>query len=238
MGNGSKFPNAAARHVYVEALHLEWPEILTALQDDVFPRLLQLWTERLTDDGAVYSKKYRQFDESFADKELDRALKLWARSFSIEDDWMLQNARTTMYMYGVVWRDPKLRWTGWIQSGPQHLTDRQTFDASISDFWIPSEYGGLETWKKFSDRLRSGFNEALNRYRKLQSERFGVLNDNAKRDARWTVRYQKGISVAEIAKDMPSAYSDPEQTAWKAIDRFAKDIRLTLRQTRRHRTRK
>jgi hypothetical protein len=211
---------------------------LSALQDDVFPRLIELWTERLTDAPGLYSIKYTQFYEALRDKELDRALTLWAKDFSIEDKWMLENAHTTMYMYGAIWKDPRARWTGWIQAGPQHLTLRPTFDVTISDLWTPPEYGGLETWNQFSNRVRSRLNQTLAQYRKRQSEHFGVLKDNARRDAGWTVRYQKGTSATEIAKELPSVYGDPEQTAWKAIDRFAKDIGLTLRQTRRHRTRR
>lgn len=238
MGNLSKLPNAVAQHVYLRALQLEWPEVLSTLQEDVFPRLIELWTERLADAPGLYSVKYRQFYEALGDKALDRALKLWAKAFSIEDKWMLENARATMYMYGAIWKDPHARWTAWIQAGPQHLTLRSTFDMTISDFWSPPEYGGPETWNQFSDRLHSQLNQRLTSYRKRQSEHFGAVKDNARRDARWTVRYQKGQLATDIARDLPSAYGDPDQTVWKAIDRFAKDIGLTLRQTRRHRTRK
>jgi hypothetical protein len=126
LGNPSKLPNAAARHVYLKALQLEWPEVLSALQDDVFSRLIELWPDRLTNafEAGLYTAKFKQFSEAFRDKALDRALRLWAKTFSIEDKWMLENARATMYMYGIAWRDPQLLWTGWIEAGPQHLTLR------------------------------------------------------------------------------------------------------------------
>jgi len=236
VGESSKLPNAAARDVYLRALQQKWPDVLHALQDDVFSRLVELWPDRLAADLSLYSAKFRQFDEAFGDKTLDRALRLWAKSFSIEDKWMLQSARATMYMYGVSWRDPQLPWTGWSNAGPQHLTLRPTFDLNISDCWMPPEFGGSETWDTFSDRMRSEFNYGLARYRKRQSEHFGVLKDNAERDARWTVRYQKGELATEIAETLSGPYEDSSQAVWKAIDRFAKDIGLTLRKARRHRT--
>jgi hypothetical protein len=237
MSNSSKIPNSAARQVYLKALQLEWPEVLSALHRDVFPRLLEVWTKRLHDAPGLFAETYKQFIEAMADRELTLALRAWASSFSIKDPWMLDSARITMYMYGATWRDPQLKWTGWIQSFPEHLGMITPFEIRISAIWIPPKYGGQQTWEAFSDQLRSDFNEALNKYRKVQSVHYGVLKGNAERDARWTVMYQKGLLAVEIAEELPSAYGDPAQTVWKAIERFAKEIGLTVRQNRR-RTRK
>ena len=239
MGNPSRLPNATARNVYLKALQLEWPEVLSGLQNDVFPRVAQLWTERLAaDDRGLFTRKLQQFEEALAAKEVDQALKFWANTFSIEDEWMLENARTTMYMYGVNWSDLEAPWTGWVPAGPLHLLRLQAFDMKISELWIPPKYGGRETWEIFSGRLKSRLKKELGHYRRRQSEHFGVQRDNAERDARWTVKYQKGTLAAEIAEGLPRRYEDPGQTVWKSIERFAKDIGLTLHQSRRHRTRK
>jgi hypothetical protein len=233
MSNPSKLPNSEARQVYLKALQIEWPEVLSALHRDVFPRLLELWTQRLHDAPGLFAEMYEQFIEAMGDRELDLGLKAWATTFSIKDQWMLDNARITMYMYGATWRDPQLKWTGWIQSPPKHLGLITPFEIKISAIWIPPKYGGQRTWEVFSDQLRSDFNEALNKYRKAQSVHYGVLKDNVDRDARWTVRYQRGISTTRISKELPSAYGDPAQTVRRAIERFARDIGLTLPQTRR-----
>jgi hypothetical protein len=233
LGKPSNFPSAAARHVYLNALQSEWPEVLGSLHEDVFPRLVELWSERLVDSSELFSKKLKQFEDALADKKLDKALRSWAMAFSVKDDWMLENARTTMYMYGANWKDPTEEWPTWIQQGPNHLMERQTFEMAFNGWWIPTENGGLQTWDEFAGNFRTELNKGLNAYRKSQSARFGVLKENAGRDARWTVRYQKGTLAVEIAKELPSAYGDPEQTVWKAIDRFAKEINLTLRQNRR-----
>jgi hypothetical protein len=231
-----KFPNAAARSIYLGALQIEWPEVLSALQTEVFPRLAEIWTERHSEEHGLDTRKFRQFDEVLADKQLDQSFQLWTKTFSITDEWMIESARATMYLFGT-W-DTDEKWPSWIQVGPKHLSELSTFEIAFSTSWWPAEYGGVESWEKFSDNLRREFNEALNAYRKQQLERFGLPRDNAERDARWTVRYQKGVPAADIAQELPLAYDDPAQTVWKAIDRFAKEIGLTLVQTRRRRTRK
>jgi hypothetical protein len=238
MADSSKLPNAAARYVYMEAMQLEWPEVLSALQRDVFPRLLELWNDRLSTATNLFSKKYNQFSDAMSDRLLVQALKAWAITFSVEDEWMLENARVTMYMYGANWTDTQEEWPVWMQAGPKHLSYRHPFEMNLKGLWIPPEHGGLQTWEEFSGNFESELTAALNRYRKLQTTHFGVLRDNVRRDARWTVRYQKGQLASDIAKELPHAYGDPAQTVWKAIDRFAKDIELTVRPYRRRRTAK
>jgi hypothetical protein len=232
MGNSPKLPNSAARRAYLEALQLEWPEALIALHRDVYSRVVPLWSERLAELTGLASGTYEQFSRAMSDQQVDRALKSWATLFSIKDQWMLDAARVTMYTYGITRKDPEEEWPGWILAPPTNLARFAPFEPVISATWVPLEYGGVESWDTFSNRLRSDFNEALNKYRKLQSVHWGALKENTARDARWTVRYQKRTFAVEIADELPGAYADPEQTVWKAIDRFAKEIGLTLHNRR------
>jgi hypothetical protein len=57
-----------------------------------------------------------------------------------------------------------------------------------------------------------------------------VIGENTTRDARWTVKYQKGQTVIEIMEaEWPKGFADTEQAIYRAIDRFATSIGLHLR---------
>ena len=97
--------------------------------------------------------------------------------------------------------------------------------------WVPPDLGGSESWDQFRIRVENDFNQQLSNYREQVAKYYGLRKDN-ERDALWTARFQKSISIIKIAKDLPRAYKDPDQTVKKAIGRFAISIGLTLRSHR------
>ncbi|MEO8097869.1 MAG: hypothetical protein ABI811_09220 [Acidobacteriota bacterium] len=79
--------------------------------------------------------------------------------------------------------------------------------------------------------MQRDFTKELTLYKQTITARLGVgRHDRIKQEAEWTVRWQKGESIVQIANAVDiGTQADPEQAIYRAIQRFAKGIGLTLR---------
>ena len=229
--------NVTGRAAYLKALQREWPEALRALQNDVFPLVAYLWKDKAKQPAQLdFSiENIPEFLEVTRSEEVAKALRYWARDFSVSDEWMLNVARFTIFLNGENLNNYQGDWRGWVDWPP--IAQRPMEVKLIGRLWIPPEQGGFETWEEFTERLNAQLKEQLLRYRKQTSLYYGTPKENMDRDAGWTVRYQKGERAFTIAEGL-IRHGDPEQAVYRAVERFAGSIGLTLPKTPKRRTRK
>ena len=85
------------------------------MRRDIFPMVVHLW--KIPDIASCdYSwDKFERLKNGMHTPEIDRAVDYWAKAFHIADEWMIEAARDTMYMYGENWTDVKGEWPAWFQ---------------------------------------------------------------------------------------------------------------------------
>jgi hypothetical protein len=214
------------REKYLESLDTRWPEVLAALHRDVYPSYVAP-----ADASArlrPFLDPYERIRQDGSLAVLNERLMYWADHHHIRDEWLLDAAMTTMAWASQMERVTNA-WDAWLYMDDTVPVFRPHLDSEI---WRPPEKGGRESWEEFSSRIISDLTGQVNRYRSLVSARYGVASTQTSTHAGWTVRFQKGDSFRDIARHLPRAHRDPEQTVSKAVRRFANGIGLTLRTRR------
>jgi hypothetical protein len=175
---------------------------------------------------------WERFQTDCEQSVLLATLRPWAEQFRITEDWIFEAALDTLakHSYQIAKNGDSGRQWDWAYT-PRGF--HPTFEPVFSDnFWYPPHLGGLrEDWKQFRKRMSADFQRQLSEYRTAIEKRFEIGREERFRmEAGWTARYQKGESVADIVQSIEIGnLADPEQTVYRAIERFAKNIALTLR---------
>jgi|ERR1019366_9796852 hypothetical protein len=167
--------------------------------------------------------------------DLLAAIQQWAMKFRITEEWIMDAALETLLIHGPHNTRQGERSDQWYwRCTPKgfHPSFEPAFDRP---FWYPPRGGWPETWDSFRGRMEVQFNSQLTKYRTMVEQKFGFdREDSLRRDAGWTVKYQKGKTAIEIAQEanLSNKYKDPEQTVFRAVKRFAESIGLNLIQRR------
>jgi len=225
--------NIPGRLAYLKALNRHWPEVLEELREVHSASYAHLWKDKpeipsnSVSAGLEWTDRVRR---EILSRDSIKILDRWARSFALSDRWIKSAAVDTMF-WNYSAGSESARWN-WFYMLP-YKSMNPPFATNLKDnIWNPSE-----PWEAFAKRIRNQINHQLSRYRSGSHQRYGTFKTKLKRDAGWTVRYQKGERAMDIAFAMaPEVYrdlGDPEQAVFRAIERFAKDIGLTLPSRRR-----
>ena len=227
-----------ARHSYLWALAEHWPEVLKGLEKQVFPHYKPTWADSEVGLPPVPVFESWQNVEAGADRrELVAALRRWGNEFSITEHWIFDVALDTLMVYYQVvhcqGKKPPDRWRWYIL--------KQGFQPTFApQFSLDGSYGGSwdESWALFRRRIEFELRVQLSEYKRRVDLIFAVRRkEHLDRDARWTALYQKGEDAISISETSELEGNDPEQTIFRAINRFAKLIGLNLRR-RGHRRRR
>ena len=221
--------NIPGRVAYLRALNAEWPEVLEELRDDVAPKYADLWKDMPAAPSNSLSLSFIENEIKILAKIKDEInsnpyWRRWMRTFAIKDEWILDAALETI-SWNYSSKDTTAGWFWLYVPETRNPVFSPTFDHNL---WIPSE-----PWASFGKRIRAQISGQLSQYRRDCNRRTGTSKPELKRDAIWTVRYQKGVLAREMAEELREGYEEPEQAVYRAIDRFAKSIGLTLRNHRR-----
>jgi len=166
----------------------------------------------------------------------------WGAEFNITEAWIFESALDMLLAYFQLGDDPGSDAEGyrlwWYRSRGFHAGFEPKFSQNV---WYPPKGGWHESWEDFRSRMNAEFRQQLSEYKRYVEVKFSTEKEEhlLRRDAEWTVRYQKGESAAEIVQTIDiGSLDDPEQAVFRAIDRFAKSIGLNLRKrgVRRKRT--
>jgi hypothetical protein len=217
----------AGRQHYFWALQKHWPEVLNVLQSEVFPVYQPRWHEGDLQRVPIL-ESWGQLQSDPDRSELFERLKHWANQFRITEDWIFEAALETLLIYSPgppLWKARGDEWLWRYRPKGFH----PLFEAKLENtVWYPTQLGWSESWDAFKNRFESQLSAQLAEYRRMVERKFGIGRDRIDRDAEWTVRYQRGIPALEIAIGL-TGYSDPEQAVYRAVERFAASIGLTLR---------
>jgi len=228
----SKIINLRGRSAYIYALEKKWPETLTTLRDRIGPIYEPKWHVYDGDKKIGILESWDRLTKDEERKELYAKLKEWAQEFFIKDEWLLDAALDTLF-HG----DP--RTTIASGTGPKQYHWNYysrgfhgLFEPALErNVWYPPEHGWQEDWDAFRSRMSKQFNRQLSEYRKFVMGRLvGGGDEQHARDATWAVLYNKGVRAIDIAAQTDLiGYKDSEDAVFKAIQRFARGIDLTLR---------
>jgi hypothetical protein len=226
--------NLAGRDAYFQALHELWPELLSELMENIAPQFASLWADRPAPTGIMEQrfKWHAVVLSRFRSPENKARLSLWARGYRVKDAWILDAAVNTIIYHYEAGDGDLLKNGDWVwMYVPSYLRIPFEIEPFQDASWVPSnfsQFGMGETWGEFSRRIRSQLDAQLAAYRLQVNARRGIGKGNLSRDAAWTVRYQKGETAKAIAAELRGPYRDHGQAVFRAIDRFAKSIDLTL----------
>lgn len=218
--------NIPGRLAYLKALNRLWREALQELRDEVAPKFAHLWKD-MPDrtPNIIYSERTKRvisIENEMHSPSSMLTLRRWARGFQIRDKWILDAAAEA-----ILWHydtgNVRGRWF-WLSPDSTNLE----FSLTISETRHLSE-----SWERFQKRIRALVNRQLAQYRIECNKRSGTFKTQVDRDAEWTVRYQKGERAKDIAAELFRGYEEPAQTVYRAVERFARDIGLTLPNRRR-----
>jgi hypothetical protein len=228
----------AARQAYFVALRKHRPELLDSLRTDVLPEYEPRWSH--PEDPLQRQALFESWDhlqrQDTARRKLLAALQRWAAQFHITESWILQTALDTLQSYSpypdtpLFLARPRGRQRGWFWI----YVPRTPYTPFQPNFENNIWWGSAEKWDDFRRRMTSQFQVSLDEYRRRVE---GIVaarrKDTLNRDAEWTVRYQSGEAAFEIAVGLDGI--DPEQTVYRAVERFARTIDLALRRARKRR---
>jgi hypothetical protein len=231
-----------ARQAYFMALRKFWPELLKSLRVDVFPQYSPRWHGE-TPQRRILRESWNELQSDSRRTELLAAIRDWANRFRIKEPWIIQTALDTLQNYSEFSPTPEIRpqRPGWFWLYMPVAEDPRFLPRLDNNVWYPDlqwrvKAYSYEDWSTFKTRMLSQFNKQLVQYRLAIDIKYAVKKkDKLRRDAEWTVLYQKGQPALEIAKPMHDATTlDPEQTVYRAIERFAKliDLKLIRKQNR------
>jgi hypothetical protein len=223
------------------ALRKHWPELLTSLRVDVFPLYTPAW-QGVGEERQIARESLGNLRSDPERTELLAAFQEWANGFRITEDWIVQTALDTLQNYSDS-SPPHLPRVpgdqGWYWVYRPRVHDPLFRPKLNLNVWYTAKYGSHEKWPAFKDRMQSQFDEQLAKYRRMMESKYAATKEvTLVRDAEWTARYRKGETAVEIANELldnRKAYNDPEQTVYRAVERFAEIIGLTLRPNRKRR---
>jgi hypothetical protein len=221
--------NIPGRLAYLKALNRHWPEVLEDLREVHSASYAHLWKDKPEIPSNTISAGLEWTDSvrrEILSRDSIKILDRWARSFALSDRWIKSAAVETMLWHYSA-RSESARWI-WFYMLP-HRSMNPPFATNLKDnIWNPSE-----PWEAFAKRIRYQTNQQLSQYRSESNQRYGTFKTKMKRDAGWTVRYQRGEHAKDIAEELYRGYEEPAQAVYRAIERFAKAIGLTLPNRRR-----
>lgn len=213
------------RRAYFWALERHWPEVLKALQVDVLPWYEPRWHEQESGRIPITESWSRLKTNPEHRQDLLAKLEGWAERFLITEEWIFDAALDTLLTY----RKRKCEKWFW-RYNPRGFHPR--FEPVLpGNFWYPPLGASSESWEHFKKRMQGQFRRQLAGYRTTVETRFGVGREKKLQiEAGWTARYQKGESVIETVQTINiGELADPEQTTYRAIERFSKSVGLKLR---------
>jgi len=204
--------NFRARFEYLEATVKHWPELLSSLPPiDISPQVGSRWP------GTIAELNQLPDYEETAEGILD-----WARKHGIKDAWLMDAAVQTVF------EEPSLE--RWHYIAPE--LPIQEFAVTFG-IWFPMPYMGSSpvTWAEFRKTATATFNRKLKEYHQAVEKTWGVDRPSLEQHAAWTVMWQRGKSAEQIRRYLArSKHTVSETNIYMAVQRFAKEIGLTLRQ--------
>jgi hypothetical protein len=252
-----------ARQLFINAVNEVVPEAARTLKADVLPayRAIPNYLKKKCDRGPVivdYPDGKRAFVQqpnivyvrlleeyarhSRLARELRDALNKWAAHYRLQDEWLVDSALWTLYLWDCyndatgefLWMG-KVRWNGLkllqeTESSP--FREEELRFPSLPDVWDPT----LQTWGAFERTSESWFRWALKDYKSRISalatakglERPVEVRNNE--HYTWLVRYQcTGDKIISVALD----FDENESTVQQGILRAAAAIKLQRRRKRR-----
>ena len=229
------------RREYLRALEREWPEVIDDFEINVLSRYIPpLFKRRKNGSQLAGADSLSLLKSDRSRSDLLGAIEQWAERYGLMEDWILEAVVATG------WRDQGIESVSGKTRKPQvakrvdeddafcyspSVIFETPFESKFTNAaWLPLDWGGNEIWPDFRRRITSEFDKQLKAYGAV----FGIDRPHISRDAVWTVRYQRGDSAFEISKEL-AGYSDAEQTAYRAITRFANTIGVRLRRNKRRR---
>lgn len=269
---------AMPRWPFLDALEMDTPEVLETLRDDVFPIYCALPRElkRQTSHGPKIERMVNTIgwlypndppeteilrlpdlltysglnshNESPEARNLALALNTWATRYNLTDHWLFDLALQTVFHWERVKdavKDPQWWGLGDL-TRPSVVSEEERRFSFTDPGWAP----GYESWGMFEKRLRSGFEQQFQTYKKQITplpERRGFRQPPEIRKPdhfRYLVRYQVlGESPETIAEHFSKDQRVAEKgldgnTVLKAVKKTAGQIGLTLRPSRKGRTKK
>lgn len=170
--------------------------------------------------------------------ELVAKLRDWASRFDITEDWLFTAALFTLETYApdnpstYQCYPERYATTKWVW----HYRPTVRVKPFTANFGHDSHWqtGAKESWETFRRRMQIKFNQQLTEYRAtIEAAIDTTQSDNFVTHAEWTVRYLKGEQAQQIGDEIYRKYSDPSNTVYRSIDRFARRIGLNLNTKRR-----
>jgi len=226
-----------ARQEYLLALQRHWPEVLSWLREHVLPLYEPRWHEDELDGIAkkipIIDSNWEKFQMESDRPALLASLIQWGAQFNITEAWIFESALDMLLAYFQLGSDPGSDAEGyrlwWYRARGFHARFEPKFSQNL---WYPPKGGWQESWEDFRSRMNAEFRQQLSEYKRYVEVKFSTEKEEhlMRRDAEWTVRYQKGelaIAISESAN--LTGYSDPEQAVSSAIKTFAKLIGIRLR---------
>lgn len=228
---------AAARRCLMETVGQVCPEFLESLRDEVFERFLKLAAKHNSAWGTPYWKAGGRFDtwrtQSDPRNELTPHLRQWARKFNAEEDWILEGALQTMWLWKKNPREAQsLGMKGFYPyaAGDVLLSGAETAFCFEDPGWQPE----LDRWEKYRATVRKRFDRALADYgKKIRStiRNCGAERARVARDVQafnWLARYQFNGEKLDAIRSLPGFHYE-QTTIWHGIRRAADLAGIRLR---------
>lgn len=226
----SKVVEYGSRLAFINALQEGFPELLTALDHDVYRPFESHWKhdpppERgPTIDGTPLRELLiRVHDGRFPAKPVS-ALCAWILSFHIRDLWLIDAAIATIR----AWAFGDRR-SGWHCDTP--LLEVLPFAPKFGA-WVPVaiDQNNAVCREEFRKKTNDSFKRKLRAYMEGVELQWGVGKDQLEEHAKWTALRFAGLSFEEIAGRcrLSRQSRDSFGAVEKAVRRFAKRIRLTI----------
>jgi hypothetical protein len=219
-----------SRLAFVNALQLGFPELLTALDHEVYQPFKRQWKhdpppeQGPTVDGTPLKELLTRVGDGLCPANPVSALCAWILSFNIRDPWLIDAAIATIRAWAFGDRRP-----GWHCDTPQLevLPFAPRFGA-----WLPVaiDKSGALSREQFRKETTDSFNRQLKSYLEGVELKWGVGKDHLEEHAKWTALRFAGLSFAEIADRCRLSHRSRDRvgTVEKAVRRFAQRIGLTI----------
>jgi len=236
---------AAARRLLMETARQVCPEFFERLRDDVYPKFARLVRERDRQPDPPFWLDRRPYWEpgwrfetwriiSDRDHALTPDLRVWARSFNADEDWILEGALQTLWLWQ---KYPNLRESLDIKGffpppGGDVVISGEEAEFKFQDRgWQPQ----LEKWAVWRDRILERFEKELSAHKgKLctLTEKRGAVRAYSPQGVdsfEWLALYQwKGQTLEQILNRYRMAAD--KTTIWHGIDKASRLAGIQLRQ--------
>ena len=236
--------NTRGRLEYLEAARKHWPELLVSLRESAAAPFAALMGLRSTEElPASYSRLCQQADHPVEMRDLCSALRKWASSHGIRDQWILDAAVQTLAQW---WRQSRAAEEGLKRK--QALTNKNALEpraeakAEMRWFYTPDDPGefkpsfgiwlpALTRWSEFKKHADTQYRKQLQEYRQRVTRWWSIDSKRLPDQAIWTVLWQRGKSAGQIriCKEVEQYRRVNESTIEMGVRRFAAAIGLKLR---------